>query len=62
MIKRTFDVAASASALLLLSPVLLGVAYLVRKNLGSPVLFRQVRPGMHGKPFLWPFLALDQSG
>lgn len=51
MIKRTFDVAASASALLLLSPVLLGVAYLVRKNLGSPVLFRQVRPGLNGKPF-----------
>lgn len=42
---------AAGSALLVLSPVLLGVAYLVRKNLGSPVLFRQVRPGMHGKPF-----------
>lgn len=51
MIKRTFDLLASASALLVLSPVLLGVAYMVRKNLGSPVLFRQVRPGMHGKPF-----------
>ncbi len=51
MIKRTFDLLASASALLVLSPVLLGVAYLVRKNLGSPVLFRQVRPGMHGRPF-----------
>ncbi len=42
---------AAGSALLVLSPVLLGVAYMVRKNLGSPVLFRQVRPGMHGKPF-----------
>lgn len=51
MIKRTFDLLASTSALLVLSPVLLGVAYMVRKNLGSPVLFRQVRPGMHGKPF-----------
>lgn len=51
MIKRTFDLLASASALLVLSPVLLGVSYMVRKNLGSPVLFRQVRPGMHGKPF-----------
>lgn len=51
MIKRCFDVVASASALLVLSPVLLGVAYMVRKNLGSPVLFRQVRPGMQGKPF-----------
>lgn len=42
---------AAGAALLVLSPVLLGVAYMVRKNLGSPVLFRQVRPGMHGKPF-----------
>ncbi len=51
MLKRLFDVVASGTALLVLSPVLLGVAYMVRKNLGSPVLFRQVRPGMHGKPF-----------
>ncbi|HCT41971.1 MAG TPA: sugar transferase [Moraxellaceae bacterium] len=51
MIKRTFDVMASVGALVVLSPVFLGVAYMVRKNLGSPVLFRQVRPGMHGKPF-----------
>jgi len=51
MIKRTFDLLASASALLVLFPVLLGVAYMVRKNLGSPVLFRQVRPGLDGKPF-----------
>ena len=51
MIKRFFDFVASASALLVLSPVLVGVAYLVRKNLGSPVLFTQVRPGLNGKPF-----------
>lgn len=51
MIKRTVDVLAAGSALLVLSPVLLGVAWMVRKNLGSPVLFRQVRPGMQGKSF-----------
>ena len=51
MLKRIFDVVASGSALLVLSPVLVGVAYLVRKNLGSPVLFTQVRPGLNGKPF-----------
>lgn len=51
-LKRTIDVAASASALLVLSPVLLTVAVLVRYRLGSPVLFRQVRPGLHGVPFL----------
>ena len=38
-------------ALILLSPLYVVVAYKVRKNLGSPVLFRQVRPGLHGKPF-----------
>lgn len=51
MLKRILDVVASGSALLVLSPVLVGVAYLVRKNLGSPVLFTQVRPGLNGKPF-----------
>jgi len=51
MIKRTFDLLASASALLVFFPVLLVLAYLVRKNLGSPVLFRQVRPGLDGEPF-----------
>ncbi|MBJ9975658.1 sugar transferase [Pseudomonas sp. S75] len=51
MIKRLFDVVASACALLLLSPVIGLVAWKVRKNLGAPVLFRQQRPGLHGKPF-----------
>lgn len=51
MLKRAFDIAASASALVVLSPVLAITAYKVKKNLGSPVLFRQTRPGLHGKPF-----------
>ena len=51
MLKRTFDIAASASALVVLSPVLAITAYKVKKELGSPVLFRQTRPGLHGKPF-----------
>jgi len=51
MIKRILDLLASASGLLLLFPVFLGLAYIVRKNLGAPVLFRQVRPGLDGKPF-----------
>ena len=49
--KRLFDMLASAAALLLLSPVLLVVAMLVRVKLGAPVLFRQTRPGLHGQPF-----------
>ena len=51
MLKRLFDVVIASSALVLLSPVYVVVAYKVKKNLGSPVLFRQVRPGLHGQPF-----------
>ncbi|MNJ46448.1 sugar transferase [Pseudomonas wadenswilerensis] len=51
MLKRTFDVLAASLGLLLLSPVVVVVAYLIRRRLGSPVLFRQVRPGRDGKPF-----------
>ena len=51
MLKRAFDIAASASALVVPSPVLAITAHKVKKELGSPVLFRQTRPGLHGKPF-----------
>lgn len=50
-LKRLFDLVIASFALLLLFPVLLLVAWLVHRRLGSPVLFRQVRPGLHGKPF-----------
>lgn len=49
--KRMFDVLLSASALLILSPVFLIVALLVRFKLGSPVIFRQGRPGYGEKIF-----------
>lgn len=49
--KRLLDIIIACFALILLSPLYAFVAYKVRKNLGSPVLFRQVRPGLHGKPF-----------
>jgi sugar transferase EpsL len=51
LFKRGMDIIVSAVALLLLSPLLLIVAVLVRMTLGSPVLFRQQRPGLHGRPF-----------
>ena len=51
LIKRLFDIAAASSALVALAPVYAVTAYKVKKNLGSPVLFRQVRPGLDGKPF-----------
>ena len=51
MIKRLLDITASTAALVALSPVYAITAYKVKKNLGSPVLFRQTRPGLDGKPF-----------
>lgn len=51
MLKRTLDIVASAFALIILAPVYAMIAYKVKKNLGSPVLFRQTRPGLHGRPF-----------
>ncbi|SEO25642.1 sugar transferase [Pseudomonas sp. NFACC39-1] len=51
MIKRLTDIVASFFGLLLLAPVIAIVAWLVRRKLGSPVLFCQVRPGLNGEPF-----------
>ena len=50
-IKRLMDIVLSGGALLVLSPVLLVTAALVRSRLGSPVIFRQARPGKHGEIF-----------
>ena len=49
--KRLFDVFGSFCALLALALPLLALAWLIRRKLGSPMLFRQVRPGLHGQPF-----------
>lgn len=51
MLKRLLDIIIASIALILLSPLYFYVAHKVKKNLGSPVLFRQIRPGLHGKPF-----------
>ncbi|UNK05608.1 sugar transferase [Psychrobacter raelei] len=51
MLKRLIDITASSAALVVLSPVLAATAYKVKKNLGSPVLFKQTRPGLDGQPF-----------
>jgi lipopolysaccharide/colanic/teichoic acid biosynthesis glycosyltransferase len=50
-VKRLFDVVFAGAALVLLSPLIVGTAVAVRLRLGSPVLFRQERPGLHAKPF-----------
>lgn len=49
--KRIIDVCISASALIVLSPVMAVTAVLVRRKLGSPVIFRHPRPGLHEKTF-----------
>jgi len=49
--KRLFDLLGAALGLAVVSPVLLALALLVRLLHGTPVLFRQVRPGYKGKPF-----------
>lgn len=49
--KRLLDVILASVGLVLLAPFMLVLAVLVRLKLGSPVLFRQTRPGLHGKPF-----------
>ncbi|MCK5530426.1 MAG: sugar transferase [Halopseudomonas aestusnigri] len=51
MLKRFFDILASAFGLLLLAPVIGFVAWQISRKMGSPVLFRQVRPGLNGEPF-----------
>ena len=51
MMRRFFDLSVTLLALLLLALPLLLLALLVRTKLGSPVFFRQTRPGLHGKPF-----------
>lgn len=50
--KRLFDLLLSLGGLLVLALPLLLLWVLVRRKLGSPVLFRQVRPGQHGRPFM----------
>jgi sugar transferase EpsL len=49
--KRLFDILVSALVLLLLSPLLALLALLICLKLGSPILFRQQRPGLNGRPF-----------
>lgn len=51
-VKRSIDVAASLAGLILLSPLLGVVAVAIRLGMGRPILFRQLRPGYKGRPFV----------
>ncbi len=60
--KRALDLALTIPALVLLAPLMLVIALVVRVTLGAPVLFRQVRPGLHGKPFtLYKFRTMTEA-
>lgn len=51
MAKRFLDILGASFGLVILLPVLFVVALLIRRQMGAPVLFRQMRPGLHGRPF-----------
>jgi len=51
LVKRIFDLIVSAAALVILSPMLIGVAILIKLDDGGPVFYRGVRIGRHGRPF-----------
>lgn len=61
--KRALDIAIASAALVLLSPLIVVTAVVVRLRLGSPVIFKQRRPGLHGRPFtLYKFRSmLDET-
>ena len=49
--KRILDISGAAIGLFILSPILFYVSLKIRREMGHPVLFRQTRPGLHGRPF-----------
>ena len=52
VLKRAFDLLVSCALIVLLAPVMLAVAGLIRVKMGTPVIFSQLRSGLNGKPFL----------
>ena len=62
LLKRLFDIAASAVGLLLLAPLLLGIAVWIKRDSPGPVFFRQERIGRHGQPFrIYKFRSMRQN-
>jgi sugar transferase EpsL len=62
MVKRAFDLLGATLGLILMAPLMLVVALLIRINLGPPVLLRQRRPGYRGKPFvLYKFRTMSSA-
>ncbi len=62
LLKRALDIAVAATGLVVAAPVLVGVAIVVRVNMGTPVVFAQERPGKQGKPFtIYKFRTMRDS-
>jgi lipopolysaccharide/colanic/teichoic acid biosynthesis glycosyltransferase len=60
--KRLFDILASSLALVLLALPLMAISLLISRKLGRPVLFRQIRPGLHEKPFtMYKFRSMTEE-
>jgi sugar transferase EpsL len=60
--KRIFDIVSATTLVIALSPVLIGAAFLIRLVMGRPILFRQVRPGRNGVPFvLYKFRTMREA-
>lgn len=62
MLKRLFDLLLTISVILVILPILIVIALLVQLFLGSPIIFEQVRPGLHGKAFtIYKFRTMSNS-
>ena len=62
MIKRLFDIVMSLLLLIMFAPLIMIIALLIRVKMGAPVLFRQLRPGLKGKPFyLYKFRTMTEA-
>lgn len=60
--KRVLDVVLSLTLIILLFPVYVSVAIAIRLKMGTPILFKQQRPGLHGKPFyLYKFRTMNEG-
>ncbi|TDM20850.1 sugar transferase [Macrococcoides canis] len=51
MMKKIFDFSVATLGIIAVSPIVIGTAIVVKKKIGSPILFTQTRPGQYGKPF-----------
>lgn len=62
IIKRLIDIFGALAGLLLFAPLMLFIVFLINLNMGSPVLFSQLRPGLYGKPFvMYKFRTMKNS-